>query len=130
MKSVEVQVMMSRTRLPPSSLKPRWKSTYRPRTVSQNARFCESNAPLVITGSSRSKDQWVPSGDVNAYNPPSPPASALYRTSGAQPGFASLKGAKLWEPIPSQMMLFFLEPLNATSPRSGLVQRMPSLLSA
>jgi hypothetical protein len=60
-KSGEVQVRMSRP-----SRKSRWYSRYSPRTASQNARFCESNAPFVITGWSLRSDQWRPSGDWNA----------------------------------------------------------------
>ena len=123
--------MMPRTFLPPNSPKCRWKSTYRPRTPSQNARFCESNAPTVITGSSRSSSQCTPSLDLRARNPSLPlPASALYSSPGRQSGLASLNGAKLCEPYPSQMILFFFDPPNSTIPSSGFSQFIPSRLSA
>ncbi len=97
--------MMSRT----PSRKPRWKSTYRARSASQKARFCESNAPSVMTGSSTISFQYKPSADAKAYSPPSPLAIALYFAPASAAGFASRNGAKLWEPSPSQTMLFAVD---------------------
>jgi len=35
----------------------------------QNAKFCESNAPFVITGLAGVIDQWIPSADWNRKSP-------------------------------------------------------------
>ena len=49
---------------------------------------------------------------------------------GRQSGLASRNGAKLCEPYPFQMMLFFVDPSNSTIPSSGFSQLIPSRLSA
>ena len=83
-----------------------------------------------MTGLSWIGAQWMASGDLKAISPPLPLPRALYLASGAHAGLGSLNGAKLWEPTPIHTMAFFFEPWNSKSPRSGFVQRMPSLLSA
>ncbi len=114
------------------SRKSRWYSRYSPRSASQKARFCESNAPVVMTGSGFINVQWMPSVDWNAYSPClSPPTpNALYVASGAHLGFVSRNGTNAWAPTPSQTMLFCFESFQANSPSSGFVHWMPSELSA
>lgn len=59
-----------------------------------------------------------------------PPVNNSGFVTNSPPRMGSLKGVKLCVPTPSQMMLFFPDPWNSTIPSSGLVHRMPSLLSA
>jgi len=113
------------------AVKIRQYARYSRRTGSQKARFCESNAPSVITGLSLIGDQWMPSGDLNASSPRGPleRSTALYCASAGQSGFSSLNTAgwpaSVWAfpiiPLAMQM-LFALEPSNSTSPSSGLRQ--------
>ena len=90
--------------------------------MSQKARFCESNAPSVITGLSLISDQWMASADWKTNNPPSPllPPIALYFASGLQSGFGSLNGTKLCFPTPVQMMLFFFDTVEFEQPQFRL----------
>ena len=68
-KSLEYDTPIDRSPLNSPSLKNRTYMTYRPRSASQNAVLCESNAPFVTTGFSLSFDQRMPSADLNVSNP-------------------------------------------------------------
>ena len=85
-------------------------------------------ASSLMTGSACIFSQCKASEDLNAIK--GPPARALYRADGGAAGLASLKGAKLCEPLPVHTILFSLEPWNSKMPKDGLSQVIPSLVSA
>jgi hypothetical protein len=84
-------------------------------------------------------EKWKPSEDLKAYTPLTlnERTTALYFASAEQAGLGSLKTAtwpgsmgKSFALLAARTILFLVEPSNSMRPRSGLVQWIPSRLSA